>query len=545
MMATNDKDGKRASGGANAQLAQPAPVAQANDKAETSTSKQQPPLTVSQRRLLAIQKLAKVFGNNRTNRLDIRELIAAEKHSLRAIKRVTNESHIAQICQRRLAVIRGQTSDFSYDSDDSDDEYLVEKDSFKLTQQQRKKRSKLRSKQLYRYMHRAVSGVLPADLELLTEEFWLQVSKWEEIYAEEAEAAQREGAPYAAAAGSRENLIRHGYCVAPPTTSGCAPEVAAITRAIDMLAENGWHPAFVWMLPGTWKYASRMFDLANELTAPGETQVSGDVTMEPTPFAWKLRPGGRTKTDRGGNFPLPHRDYAHDEVFEPGVQAPAVLSVWIPVVDVNASSGCMYMLPRGDDVLFDKPNHAAHMRAALPADDDDSDAEREAAEGTSDDDSKESGQDATNADSFVDDPEVIKTIETRFPFHRCVPVAPLGAGTAVAWAGNTLHWGSSCAAEPPPHVFPPAPPRRSIAFTFRRSGAKVHRASSREGPITRSEAEAGVPDIERRFRIVMQSIVLYSQWIDMSLCVPREYCLETSLHESEQLRHARLREPSM
>ena len=181
----------------------------------------------------------------------------------------------------------------------------------------------------------------------------------------------------------------------------------------------------------------------------------------------------------------------------------------------------------GDDVLFDKPNHAAHMRAALPADDDDSDAEREAAEGTSDDDSKESGQDATNADSFVDDPEVIKTIETRFPFHRCVPVAPLGAGTAVAWAGNTLHWGSSCAAEPPPHVFPPAPPRRSIAFTFRRSGAKVHRASSREGPITRSEAEAGVPDIERRFRIVMQSIVLYSQWIDMSLCVPREYCLET------------------
>ena len=175
----------------------------------------------------------------------------------------------------------------------------------------------------------------------------------------------------------------------------------------------------------------------------------------------------------------------------------------------------------------------------------DSDAEREAAEGTSDDDSKESGQDATNADSFVDDPEVIKTIETRFPFHRCVPVAPLGAGTAVAWAGNTLHWGSSCAAEPPPHVFPPAPPRRSIAFTFRRSGAKVHRASSREGPITRSEAEAGVPDIERRFRIVMQSIVLYSQWIDMSLCVPREYCLETSLHESEQLRHARLREPSM
>ena len=63
---------------------------------------------------------------------------------------------------------------------------------------------------------------------------------------------------------------------------------------------------------------------------------------------------------------MPHRDSSYDRCVSPEDGRPIKLSVWVPLVDATLDNGCMYVLPKNCDALFDKPHDRFHMRPVEP-----------------------------------------------------------------------------------------------------------------------------------------------------------------------------------
>jgi len=107
---------------------------------------------------------------------------------------------------------------------------------------------------------------------------------------------------------------------------------------------------------------------------------------------------------------LPHRDHNHAESnAEDG--SPEILSIWIPLNDVDTQNGCMYVVPKEFDEYFDKPEDDSHLKAAMW---------------------KDTGR-----------------TELRFDL-ACGRPLPAKAGSTLGWHGNLIHWGSKyCSPFPP------------------------------------------------------------------------------------------------
>jgi ectoine hydroxylase-related dioxygenase (phytanoyl-CoA dioxygenase family) len=227
---------------------------------------------------------------------------------------------------------------------------------------------------------------------------------------------------------------------------------------MDRLDRAGWPPVFCFMQDAVWDLISTsLWDEARLL-------LGDDCVLEPSFFAWSLKPATTSNGQIGQSFGLPHRDYpASEAMFDDG-KTPKLLNVWIPINDATLDNGCMYILPKEFDTQFARPEDYAHMRAAT------------AVKGAA-------------------------VCKLRFPLNgaRAVPAV---AGSLLSWCGNTIHWGASCS----PHSA--SPPRQSIAMTFRRrSVAQLEGAGE---PITREAARTMSANM--RLALIARSLLLYNQW---------------------------------
>lgn len=295
-----------------------------------------------------------------------------------------------------------------------------------------------------------------------------------------------------------------------------------LRSVVDRMRSFGaWSPAAAFMYDATWQIIDAAFDVAGVLLDADPD--AGEVTLEPSCFAWALRCVDEADPDDagdedgengnanvegsnpGGNFSLPHRDYPASEAWNASSDAPNLVSAWIPLTDATTDNGCVYVLPRRADAIWSDGSHPDHLAPAT----------------------REEGGGAS----------------LRFDVSRAVPMIAK-AGSVCAWAGQTVHWGGACGLRRDECDWNTrAVPRRSVACTFRlagddkskgkgkgkgaankdngkdkdkdkvdgnRKGTDFTQGSSALAPMTRDECRRLT--LEGRFRLLAQSLLLYSGW---------------------------------
>ena len=104
-----------------------------------------------------------------------------------------------------------------------------------------------------------------------------------------------------------------------------------------------------------------------------------------------------------------------------------------------------------------------------------------------------------------------KPMVYRFPAHLARPL-PAPAGSVVAWMGNLVHWGASCA----PHADVDQP-RISMALTlrlreFRGIDAEHVESTTGRAPMPRSHLRG--MELKNRLSVVGKSLIMYSHWMN-------------------------------
>eukprot|EP00873_Tetraselmis_striata_P015641 jgi/Tetstr1/435905/TSEL_024791.t1 len=455
-------------------------------------------LSAEERRALALAKLARVFGARGGGSDKTSGDRAAEAAVLREVLRRTSQKEVAALVQDRLSVLSALNAPNS--ASDSDSNSDSGGDVIGAPSPQAPPHSQHAAPAASSISRPRAHAAPPTVTSLLRElasnaravpAGLLHRSLWEEL----AGASLNAGGGAEAAAGvgpgvagptsgprlrwsktGARALLQDGYCVLP--AEGCGgggddnvfPAIAATMRA---LVAAGWPPVFIFMYDELWQLLGRLFDVAAELlSAPAD-----DVLLEASFFAWALQPPGAAPARVGSNFGLPHRDYSHADAIR-GDGSIRLLSVWLPVTDATLDNGCLYVLPKPADALWAEPSHPAHMRCAADL----------------------------SAEGGGGGPPVL---ELRFPLHAVRPL-PAKAGSVLAWAGNTVHWGAACS---PAGA---AQPRQSVALTFRAGEAAPGGSADACGELylSREETASGL-SLERRFQLCCRALLLYSQWFDM------------------------------
>ena len=316
--------------------------------------------------------------------------------------------------------------------------------------------------------------------------------------------------PHEQLSAMRASLRTRGYGVVQPTDGvwgwgELVPVLAALRAIADTFREAGWPPAFIFTLDEAWA-------VLDQLWTPMEALLGEGCAMDPSVFCWiaarpapmgtgdatlaasaqssgsnmsnatesseaaanppasATTPGG-VRPRAGANFGVPHRDFTCLQSLRKADGAPAVLSVWLPLNEVTPENGCMMVVPRQLDAHFTKRWAYAHMRPALPPDDDETDG----------------------------------AMEVRFNLAAAKPLAPLGAGSIAAWVGNVIHWGTCCLPDAPTAA------RASIGFNFLAQGERLQSSAPM---LTRSSARE--LDLDARLSLIARSLLAYSPWYALS-----------------------------
>ena len=511
---------------------------------------------IAARRALALRKLAKVFG---TNGGDAGAgAYTAERQILVEILRTTNEPDVVALVRDRLAVIAEGGASTPSDSDDDTTAPPADVSEVK---------SRFSSAWTLKALRDIAKGTRPVPSALATGAFWedLVAAGAPELAHLRATGGSRDDSLVGddvtdtAAAPTREplwrgldvearrireKLRRDGYAQCPrpeafeddpsrlardPWTDALGGDTTLddLADAMDALRVAGWPPVAVYAFDATWTVIDRLFEFAEAALG------TRDVALEPSCFAWALRPAPAESQVRipsaeprdaasaadavGANFSLPHRDYSardawtttsDDRRLRGDDGEPTLLCVWFPLTDATLDTGCLHVLPRHVDRTWDDPDHPDHLRPA----------EREPGGGA--------------ALRF-------SPAESR--------ALPAEAGSVCAWAGQTVHWGGSCRlredddtyegenpgedglikirhARGVPDATPTrggprrARPRRSVACTFRKASAGEFACGGTLPLMTRAECAA--LDVAGRARLIAQSLVLYSRWYDLPAFLP-------------------------
>lgn len=171
------------------------------------------------------------------------------------------------------------------------------------------------------------------------------------------------------------NLSRDGYfatpCIASQFTEEISGKLAKLSATIRALQAAGWPPVFIFVYDEVWSVIDSIFDVMQPI-------LGDDCVLEPSVFCWALlrnidaRASTALTEDTpsnappiGNSFSLPHRDYPHTECFDSNGN-PCLLNIWVPFTPTTVDNGCIYVLPKEFDDLFDKPSHELHMKSAIP-----------------------------------------------------------------------------------------------------------------------------------------------------------------------------------
>ncbi|CAK0799539.1 unnamed protein product [Prorocentrum cordatum] len=217
----------------------------------------------------------------------------------------------------------------------------------------------------------------------------------------------------------------------------------AIADTMASLQERGVPPVFVFMYGEVWALWRSLFAAAAELLGVSEEELRLDASV----FAWALRPAGAAG-EVGSNFGRPHRDDSYSDCHTADGRL-SILSMWLPVVPVTTSNGCMYVVPAQHDPLFAEPSHPLHMRP-----------------------------------------------EEQMPWAHIRPL-PASPGDVLMWKGNLIHWGSA-----PDGA---GDPRKSIASAFFRAGSAAGQG------ISLGRLRAGL-SVSARLQLVLRALLVYSDW---------------------------------
>lgn len=303
---------------------------------------------------------------------------------------------------------------------------------------------------------------------------------------------------------------------------------ASLAEKVKALVEAGWPAVFVFMLPEAWAFLE-------ERVWPCAALVLGsDCVLEPTVYAWRAGDvvgggggcgGTRASTTAHANFSLPHRDYSFSESHfsTPGEEAydslvvssskshsapisphvggagaaadgddgndvglgegachelPSLLCAWVPLTDASTHSGCLHFLPREFDARFFGRDDD-HLRAATrqkPTTTTTKDVS------TTEGDSREVTRAGEGGGGGGGD-AAAATVEVRFDLGS-IRAVPVRAGCPLLWRGNVVHWGGRCGSRQQEGG---GGPRISLGCTFRAKNAQEVGANSHEECVVFSE----------------------------------------------------------
>ena len=234
-----------------------------------------------------------------------------------------------------------------------------------------------------------------------------------------------------------------------------------LEQAVQNAVKNGWPPAVAFLSDAAWMATGVLWRRAEQLLK-SDGNLTEVVVLEPSLAAFALDPSADKAGRRyvGNNFGVPHRDYKTKDV-RVGEEAstkdkkqkapPSVLSVWLPLVDITPRNGCMYVVPCTSDF---------HDEQTPPG----------------------------------------------FDKSGAVALAPAEAGSLMAWAGDTIHWGTACAQK----LRKNEKPRVSLAFVFRKRDAKC---DARGEALTKQECCEGTGlTLARRLEVVKHALTCFEHW---------------------------------
>eukprot|EP01065_Artemidia_motanka_P046624 TRINITY_DN7103_c1_g1_i1.p1 TRINITY_DN7103_c1_g1~~TRINITY_DN7103_c1_g1_i1.p1 ORF type:complete len:348 (+),score=105.41 TRINITY_DN7103_c1_g1_i1:54-1097(+) len=265
-----------------------------------------------------------------------------------------------------------------------------------------------------------------------------------------------------------DSLEKLGYSRAEVGLPGA---VEGLRGAMRELRKRGFAPVWIWAFDEAWL----LLQQAARAAAPALR--GAEALVEPTVFAYAVAAadekdpreeraeatGSSRQAYPGGNFGLPHRDHLYDECF--GSDGLTTVSLWHALTDVTCDSGCMFVVPRPSDSLFDNPQHPLH---SMPYD---------------------------------------YAMESAPTFSLADAVAlPCSAGTVLMWCGNTVHWGGRHQAGSG------AEPRVSLTSTIRLAGGKPTRLQEQTGLSALRIDELREVPLQRRVRHIACSLLLYRWW---------------------------------
>jgi len=232
---------------------------------------------------------------------------------------------------------------------------------------------------------------------------------------------------------------------------------AAIKATLKKLKSHGWPSVFVLLFDEMWQLVDSLYDHFTAFLGP-------NPSFELDYYCWALE-AGPSAGYVGAHFPRPHRDVSFkDSTFPNGTYRH--LGAWIPLVDVNPQNGCMQVLPKDCDPLFNTSDVEHHMECA------------------------------TLAPSSSE----IEWEEEYQPHVACAEAVPAPAGSLLTWAANLIHWSAPCEASQ-------AEPRISVATTFYREGEGE---SSEQGILYRHQLPS--VNLRKRLQIVARAMIMYHHW---------------------------------
>ena len=216
-------------------------------------------------------------------------------------------------------------------------------------------------------------------------------------------------------------------------------------KIVKELKSNGYPATLAFVTDVAWEIVLKLWTVAEEVYDHAE------VVLEPSFAAYALeKPQDKKGKYIGQNFGQPHRDYAQDD---------DAISLWLPLNNVDAQNGCIFVLPKADDLERDKKTT---MKKDTPV----------------------------------------------FPIEKAVALAPVESGRLLGWSGEVVHWGTSCQATSK------LEPRESIGLAFRKKSSNVKDVDVGIVGKTRSmtKSEALSLDLEGRLKAISVAIGAFEHW---------------------------------